>query len=361
MIPMKKLIYLQLILAMLLGSCSYAGKKPDKEVQKAFQMRMNGKVDQAKSVLDSILTIDSSNAMACFELARLEHYKLTGGGGMDLEKILQPIRKAVALEPNNVSYVYYNAISSFLSAYLAMETGQGEVKGHVAETVSQFEQVIALKLDYGEAMMYLVEIYGLLPPDMGGDSAKAVEWAKKLAATNGYYGAKAKAVLAPEGTDLVKYWEDRLASDAKNPDLQMEAGKACLFADNLEKAEQYFSEAMASDPSKNILLLDLGRYHIMMVMQNQELAATELPVAKSCFEKYLLSSPEPIIPLKAYTLGLMSLTERFQGNQEEAEKLVNEAEALDPYFSRAMGIPTLLLFDAPDQISHHYFSFFSPF
>ncbi|HRZ21281.1 MAG TPA: HAMP domain-containing sensor histidine kinase, partial [Bacteroidales bacterium] len=38
-----------------------------------------------------------------------------------------------------------------------------------------------------------------------------------------------------------------------------------------------------------------------------------------------------------------------------------EAKAMDPYFSRAAGIPTLLLFDPPDQISHQYFSFFSWF
>jgi hypothetical protein len=51
----------------------------------------------------------------------------------------------------------------------------------------------------------------------------------------------------------------------------------------------------------------------------------------------------------------------FLGNQAEAEKLMDEAKSLDPYFSRASGVPTLLLFDPPDQISHHYFSFFNPF
>jgi len=99
----------------------------------------------------------------------------------------------------------------------------------------------------------------------------------------------------------------------------------------------------------------------MMVMQNRDVAATELPIAKTYLEKYLKSLPEPNIPLKTYTMGLLARVEMFQGNQAVAEKLMADAKLLDPYFSRASGVPTLLLFDKPDQITHHYFSFFSPF
>ena len=112
---------------------------------------------------------------------------------------------------------------------------------------------------------------------------------------------------------------------------------------------------------KNILILDLARYHIMKVMQNRDLAKTELPVAKTYLEKYLKTQPEPILPLKAYTLGLMTLVEKFLGNQAEADKTMEQAKALDKYFSRASGVPNLILFDQPNQECHHYFSFFSPF
>jgi hypothetical protein len=115
------------------------------------------------------------------------------------------------------------------------------------------------------------------------------------------------------------------------------------------------------DPSKNILILDLARYHIMKVMQNKDLVKTELPLAKGFLEAYLKSVPEPVIPLKTYAMGLLVRVNMFLGNQEQAEKLMGEAKALDPYFSRASGVPILLLFDPPEKISHHYFSFFSPF
>ena len=358
---MKKMIFLQLIIIGALTSCSFAVKNTDKEVLKAYELRMNGKVDEAKTLLETILAEDSTNAMAHYEMSRLKAYMLTGGGGMKIDDILISINKAVTCDPKNVTYAYYKALTSFLNAFMAMQTGQEDVKSYITETCVQFEKVLTLKPDYYEASLYLVEIYGMLPRDMGGDSAKAAAYADKLGKMDTYFGAKAKAALAAEGTDLVKFWKDLLLLDENNPDLLMEAGRACLYIDDLTSAENYFNEAIKSDPSKNILILDLARYHMYKVMENKDLAGTELPIAKTFIEKYLKSIPEPVVPLKAYALGLLMRCEMFLGNQAEAEKLMDEAKSLDPYFSRASGVPTLLLFDPPDQISHHYFSFFSPF
>lgn len=358
---MKKLIFLQIFIIGLLTSCTFAGNNTDKEVLKAYELRMNGKVDQAKALLETILAKDSTNAMAHYEMARLKHYMLIGGGGVKIDDILTSVNKAIKYDPKNVTYAYYKAISSFLNAFMAMQTGQGDVKNGVAETCADFEKVLSLKTDYYEASLYLVEIYGMLPKDMGGDSAKAVAYADKLGKMNSYFGAKAKAALAPESEDLVKFWADLLSKDEKNADLCMEIGRAYIYKDDLANAERYFDEAMKSDPSMNILILDLARYYMYKVMQNKDLAATELPVAKTFIEKYLNSKPEPVIPLKAYAMGALTRCEMFLGNQAEAEKLMEEAKTLDPYFSRASGVPTLLLFDPPDQISHHFFSFFRPF
>ena len=363
---MKKSFFLLLpvmlvILLQFSGSCSYIGDRSDEGVAKAFQLRLNGKADQAKTLLETIITKDSTNAMAHYELARLKHYMLTGGGNVKIEDIVSSINKAVSNDPENVIYAYYKGIASFLNAFSEMQHGNDKVKPLIMETCIEFEKVLKLKPDYYEAMMYLVEIYGMLPKDMGGDSVKAVAYAEKLVKMNSYFGAKAKAALLPENSDLVKYWENFLSADKKNPALLMEVGKAYLLKDDPKNAEKYFDEVRKADPSKNILILDLARYHIMKVMQNKDLAKTELPVAKVFLEEYLKSVPEPIIPLKAYSMGLLVRVDMFLGNQAQAEKLMEETKALDSYFSRASGIPTLLLFDAPDKICHHYFSFFSPF
>ena len=364
---MKKLISLQasvmiLLILQIMSSCSLAGNNPDKVVQKAFALRMNGKVDQAKALLEDILAKDSTNAMAYYELARLQHYMFVGGGDAKIGEIIHSVDKAVANDPQNVIYAYYKSVAYFLNAFSAMQHDQGkEVKGHIAATCVEFENVLKLKPDYFEAMLYLVEIYGMLPRDMGGDSLQGIAYAEKLAKMNPYFGAKAKAALAPENTDQVKFWENLLSSDNKNPDLLMETGRACLYKDDPEKAEKYFNEAKKLDPEKNVLILDLARYHIMKVMQNKDLAKTELAVADNFLEKYLKSIPEPVIPLKTYAMGLLVRSYMMLGNQEKADKLLKETKLLDPYFSRASGVPTLILFDPPDKICHHYFSFFSPF
>lgn len=358
---MKKLSLLLILSIGMLVSGSFSGNIPDKEVQKAFELRISGKVDEAKAMLEGILINDSTNAMAHYEMARLKLYMLIGGGKVSIDDMITSTNKAVALDPKNVTYAYYKALASFMNAFMAMEMGQGEVKGKVAETCFQFEKVLTLKPDYSEAMLYLVEIYGLLPKDMGGDSAKAATYAVKLASIDKYYGAKAKAVLASESTDMVKYWEDLIIKNPKSPEYLKEAGKACLFKDDFSKAEKYFDEAIKANPSNNILILDLVRYHVMKVMQNQDVAKTELPIAKTYLEKYLKTLPEPIVPLKAYTLGLMAMVEKFLENQSESDKLMEEAMAMDKYFSRATGLPMLILFDPPTQLCHQYFSFFNPF
>ncbi len=350
-----------ILTSLILFSCMFPGNDPVKKVEIAYQLRMNGKAELARGLLDSILTRDSTFALAHYEMARLNHYLLLGGGQVSISDILIPAGKAVQYDPSNVTYAYYKALVTFFNAYFAMEMGQGDPKSHVNEAIREFEKVLVMKPDYHEAMLYLVEFYGLLPADMGGDSAKAAGYAEKLATMDGYYGAKAKAVLATQGSDLVKFWEDLMTLGGEKPDYLMEAGKACLFAENPEKAEQYFNKAIQADPSKNIAILDLARYHIFKVMQNDSLAGSELPLAKRYLEKYLNTKPEPVIPLKAYATGWLGQAEMFLGNQAEAEKRIEEAKAMDPYFSRAAGIPTLLLFDPPDQISHHYFSFFSWF
>jgi tetratricopeptide (TPR) repeat protein len=364
--PMKKSFFLfsAMMLAMvwqIFASCSSDGKKSEESVQQTFQLRMNGKVDQAKTLLEGIIFKDSTNAMAYYELARLQHYMLIGGGNVKIENIVSSIDKAVSYDPGNVIYAYYKGIASFLNAFFEMQHGNDKVKPLVQKACSDFEKVLRLKPDYNEAMLYLVEFYGMLPADMGGDSLKAIAYAEKLSGMNKYFGAKAKAALLPENSDLVGYWENILAADKNNPDFKIELGKAYLFKDDPKSAEKYFEEARKADPSKNILILDLARYHIMKVMQNKDLSKTELPVAKELLNKYLKTSPEPVIPLKTYATGLIVRSDMFLGNQKEAEKLMEETKALDPYFSRASGVPTLLLFDAPDKITHHYFSFFSPF
>jgi tetratricopeptide (TPR) repeat protein len=358
---MKKIVLLQLLIIGILASCVFEYKNPKIAVRTPYKLRMMGRVDDAKAVLDTLLLEFHDKAIVHYEKARLESYMMVGGGDIKLEDVKKSIGLAMEYDPENVIYAYFNAHASFLDAYIAMQMGQGEVKELVSNACDKFEGVLELKPDYHEARLTLVEIYGLLPPDMGGDSEKASEYAEWLESNDEYFGAKARAILSSEETDLVKYWEDFIKKDEKDPRYLKEAGTACLYAGDPEKAEKYFTDAIQLDHKYNIQLLNLSRYHMYMVMQDQESAATELPLAKEYAEKYLETKPEPIVPLKAYTLGMLSRFERFLGNPEAAEKRMQEAQSLDPYFSRASGLPSMGNFIAPDEMDHHYSSYFGPF
>jgi tetratricopeptide (TPR) repeat protein len=346
-----------IILLLNFTSVFSACSKNEKAVLEAYELRITGKVDAAKAQLENILKEDSTNAMAHFELARtLNYIDIRGSKEAD-----QHLAKALEYDPDNVTYAYYNAKNCFLKAYIALQTGGEGAKKMVENSCNEFVQVLELKNDYPEALMYLVEFYGDLPEELGGNKTKAEEYTRQLEEMDRFYGAKARLVMMPKGTNMVEYWEKYIHENGEDSKALKELGVASLFNDNVENAKKSFEKAIALDHSQNIRLLDLGRYHMMKAMQNRDAADVELPKSKKYVEQYLESTPEPIPPLKAYALGMMVKINMFSGNQEEGKKIMEEAKAIDPYFSRAFGIPSLALFEPPNIPDRHFQSYFIPY
>ncbi|NQU85625.1 MAG: hypothetical protein HQ541_07680, partial [Mariniphaga sp.] len=334
-------------------NCSNTQKSRD--VLNAWELRIDGKVDDAKLLLDSILEKDPLNAMAYYELSRTLDY-------MDKsEEAQKAIQKAFELEPDNVIYAYSNANNCFLQAYMKMQMEQEGVKEAVEKTCEAYLKVLEIEPDYPEAMMYLVEIYGYLPEDMGGNKEKANEFISKMEKLDPFYGAKAKTANLPEETNFVDYWNNYMAEEGECVKSLKELGATYIFADDIENAEKCYEKAISLDPAQNVRLLDLARYHMMKVMQNRELAQEELPNAIKYLNAFLESQPEPIAPLKAWSYANLSRFEMFLGNNEKGEELMKLAESTDPYFSRAFGVPGPGEFVAPNEVVHHFGSFFSPF
>lgn len=331
--------------------------KVEKAVLDAYELRIIGKIDDAISLLKTTLAEDSTNAMAHFELARtLNYMKMMGSKEAD-----NHLKKALELEPDNIVYAYYNAKNCFLKAYISAQQGKGNIKELVNNSCNEFIRVLELNAEYPEALMYLVEFYGMLPDEMGGNKTEAEKYAEILEKVDKFYGAKARLVMMPEGTDMVKYWTEYISENGEDCKVLKELGVAYLIKENIEGAKESFEKAMTIDKAENVRLLDLTRYHMMKVMQNRDAAETELPKAKQYIHKYLTSIPEPITPLKAYAIGMLVNIEMFSGNQTEGQELLQKAKALDPYFSKATGIPSLALFEPPTKTDHHFQSYFIPY
>ncbi len=63
--------------------------------------------------------------------------------------------------------------------------------------------------------MTLVEFFGGLPAEMGGDPEKAEKYANELEVADVIAGAKAREILMPEDADYVAFWEDIIEKDSR--------------------------------------------------------------------------------------------------------------------------------------------------
>jgi hypothetical protein len=101
---------------------------------------------------------------------------------------------------------------------------------------------------------------------------------------------------------------------------------------------------LIDDPGRNILLLDIARFHLMSGMGNTEMMNKNLPSIEEALDRYL---------------GLKSRI-KYGSDKEEADRLSEEANKLDPYYSKAMGIPTPDLFVPLGEESHNHRYLFQP-
>jgi tetratricopeptide (TPR) repeat protein len=274
---------------------------------------------------------------------------------------LQSIVKAKENDPNNVIYPFFEGYISFFQAYISLEKNQPDIKENFAKVCGAFESALKIKPDYPQAMLYLVEIYGTLPEDKGGDKSKAEQYARKLEAKDKVFGAKAKSILLPEDANRVDYWQNALKQNEGNADVLEELGKAYLMANNVDNAVSCFEKAIAIKPEKSFLFLDLSIYHTFSAMRagnDSELLHKAITSGDAAVTRYLDS--KPVLPMQAYALGVQYKFKSRLAGKEQAEKILKKAEALDYYFSKALGIPNPDLFIPPDEISHNHRYLFRP-
>ena len=343
------------------GTWSCAESQLDQTVIEAYELRMNGMADEAETKLEQLLAENPNNAAAHYELARTKmQMGLSDARDLmtDINEILHAIEEAVKIDPDNVSYNFFAAYVAYMRAYMAFRKDEPDTTEKVAQSCSFYESALTLKPDYYEAMLYLVEIYGLLPEDTGGDRAKAEQYANQLEEKDIIYGAKARAILMPDDTDYVGYWKTILKEQEGNADVLVELGRAYLFKGEAEDGAKCYEESLKIDPEQTLLLLDLGRYYGMVGLRDEKKKETMLPLAENMFRRYL--ETEPITPLKAFATNGLGNLKRFMGDKEESEKLFENAKTIDPFVSRAFGVPSLDLFIPLGEISHNHRYLFTP-
>jgi len=354
--------YLIITLGCISGLLWYAtGYASYNIVYQAYQLRMQGMADSARTILETSLVEDSTNAAVWYEYARTKHqiglgnpHELFAG----LDDLQRAIKKAIDIHPDNVIYAYYNGYICFTQAYLSLMRDPTNARGKVGEAVSAYELVLKLKPDYKEAMLTLVEVLAL-PEDMGGNSSKAQTYADKLDILDPIYGAKARELLLPDSVNKVEFWQGILETYPDHPDILEQLGKAYLYTENADQGLLYLEDAIKIDPGKKLLLLDMARFHFMTSRKDTSMARNALPRAEDTIKSYL--DTNPIAPLHAFAVNMLAMIKFSQGLSNEGKEYQRQAKNIDPNVSQASAIPPAVLFEKPNQISHYFSYFFRPF
>jgi tetratricopeptide (TPR) repeat protein len=335
------------------------GGDVDKTVLKAYELRIQGKIDEAKRLLDQAILENPDNACAHYELARIQFHVALGSGNLKetmsmIGKAHEAIDKATALEPQNAICHLFAGDVYYLQFYYGLMTGNGS-KEQFDKVIGAYKTVLDIRPDYPLAALYLVELYSQLPKDVGGNASEAERYAKHLDEAENVFSAKARSILLPQDTDKVEYWQNVLNKHKQNADVFEELAKAYLRAGQVEDAVSHFENSIKIDPEKAYLFLDLSIYYSFQGMQaqgNKELLQSSIEKGDAALTRYLKSNP--IQPMRAYALGVQAKYNFISGNQEQGQALVKEAMMLDPHFSKATGAPDPALFTRPDEISQRH-------
>ena len=344
------------------------GQELDSAAQKAYDLRMQGKVDDAKAVLEQAILQNPNNAATHYEFARMQLHRALGMGIGSREVLFDMISdaknhidKAVELNTKNIIYNFFSGYVGFLQAYFSLMTGD-QPKEKLLEAIGAFESALKLQPDYYLVMLYLIELYSQFPEEAGGDKSKAEQYVLQLEGIGDVVGAKATSILLSEEVDKVDYWQKVQKKYEGNADVLEELGKAYLDVDKVDSAVYCFNKAIEIDSEKTFLFLDLSIYYSFLGMSagdNKELLKKCVMSGDSAIVRYIES--KPIHPMLAYSFGVRGKFKFFSGDQEQGQTLIKEAETLDRYFSKATGAPREELFIPPGETSKNHRYLMRPF
>jgi tetratricopeptide (TPR) repeat protein len=338
--------------------------KTDAAIQKAYDLRMSGKADQAAVALEQLLKSDSTNSMAYFELARTRYHLFLGGTQLTSEawsRVMGSFQQAVKYAPANATYAFYYAYSRFLDAFISMMSQQPDVTDKINLACEAFDAVVKVDPKCYQALLYEMDIYGMLPPEMGGNREKANSLAEDIGKKDKIFGALANARLQPENADLVAFWQGVEQNTPMGVQGIEEMGRAYLLKSDSENGTKYFLEAIKQDPARRSLYMNLARFHLMSTQQDQANKETHLQEAEKLVNLFLTSQPALPAPFVAYGNGFLSLIRMVGGDQAGSDSYKGKAEAIDPFYSRATGMPAEMIYCRPEDVKIQYSSFFMPF
>jgi len=323
------------VLAGVLGIPAFSAEPQPTPADQAFNLRMDGKSDEAKTLLKLSLGEDEKDASAWFEMARIEFYHA------QLDDAAGAIAKAIQLAPENARYHYLAGVTAAYNAVLKHKSPEtrNQVDTEMGKALAAFERAVDLDPDYHDARIQLINMLLKAPQKQGGDRAKAQKHVEMLESKAAVYGVEGRCMLDDAASEkAIKLWEKVVASHSARADAHAGLAKSCLFAGDIDLAVTHIDEAIRLDPSCRTLLLALCRQY---VSQN------DYAGAQKAVDRYLDPSPPPPAPMRSFATYYLAVLQKRQGNGDRADALMAEAKTLDPHCWMFYMEPPQELFESP--------------
>ena len=313
-----------------------ATNRAKNSVSQAFELRMAGKVDEAKDSLTQLLAEDPKDATAHFELARVHFYT------MELDRALKEVEEAVALRPDNARYHYLKGMTEAYNMILKAHDPKtrGDMKLLAKKSLESFRRAVELDPKDHEARLQLINLCLKMPPEDGGGRAEAEKLVKQAETLDAVGGAKARCMLlGGRATEQQRdVWKKVVAKQPNSAGAHEGLGRAWLSLGDTNKAISHLDKALKLDPARSVILVDLARHYFF---------AKEYDKAERTAKRYLDFKPEPIIPMRAYSTFMIAKIHKVQKHHERAEELLVQARKIDPHLWQAVRHPPEVLFTAP--------------
>lgn len=323
------------LVAFLLPISVICGSEKTEEMsvsRKAFQLRMDGKSQQAKEILSEYLKADPNDAVAQFEYSRVLCYLF------DLESAEKHATQAVQLAEDNPRYHYWQGVcGTFL--YIDQAHHKGNLDSSIIKrSIAAFEKAIELKPDYYEARYLLVNLLNNNEPDQGGDQQKARQHAERLMEMDLDYGLQAKMVVEQNRPMdwKIRQYQAALAKEPDNAGLHADIALLSAESGQADKMQQHLDKAIELDKQQKDILLKIA-FQLASKQQNQP--------AKEMVNRYLELAKDEPAAMRAFALGYLAIIERNSGNQKAFEKLAEQMKQTDPDGWRTMVAPPAILFE----------------
>ena len=316
-------IYRTMLTTLLLMNLSLAADQAASDpALKAYDLRLAGKTDEAKALLEEATKKNPKDARAWFELARTcwQQWPVKH----DFKGAARAIDRACKLAPKENRYWlwagYIHTYNSVAKAHNVFSWAG--VPGEMVTGAKYAQKALDLDPTCSAARYMLYCLYNNNPWYLGGSSRKAKALLKNAQAKDPVGTALIEANKIPRDQQQKRLdlWLALLQTRPADPNVHKEIMTIASRMDDYALAREHAERICQLAPARRFCLLELARN----VLRKDPALAEEL------VNQYLAATDTPIT-LQAHAKGLLAKIRSRQGRAQEADELKAQARAMDPY------------------------------